>query len=572
MDVDSSNSVLSRRLAGESTETDGNCIALQKSAITKSLCTPAPSQGSAIIYPSFLSLDNEAASEKLSMSIDNSNSSMYCDSICTEETVALGQDVFSMLGMMAQHRSHMLKLVASTQFEGLGEVARILGVNEYTPLPFTKAQSALTCTDPANPNEILKRVDGGVDLEITDDEIDFHLQRAQNEAFKNEMQPSRNDQVPLTGSTLSKHPEYAYDKGLEYDEWKRRFLEDVRSCILRNQIHNCGAACYKTRKAKEKKLCRYRYNDTVFVYAVEGIKEAVVHGKPLRTEVGINEDGRVASARDHPFVANYHPVITAALRTNCDVQALAISVLDEIDKIKEGFENQTVTATEAKRAARDSFLDTARNAIVIAYYISTYVTKPQPSASPLYDALICASNAFFTWKEKQKGPTKKAKEDDKEAQDKQKAKEKHAGHATLLTKFGQQLNRCIIRSGCEMASHLIQNSEEFSTHETWMLYLTSLKVAADKSRERALGSSSRKQRHRTDGTFYVLRKTQKAETSSDAEEGSTLEDTTISESSNELEQEEEKEREEEEEEKEEGEEGEEEEDREEEEEEEDNED
>ena len=107
------------------------------------------------------------------------------------------------------------------------------------------------------------------------------------------------------------------------------------------------------------------------------------------------EIGCVASARDHPFVSNFHPVLSTALRCNVDVQTITVGLRATLKNLKERIlVEDHMTYYKAVQVAQSSFRSMLSDSIVISHYITGYITKSAPSAAPLFDMRFVASSFY----------------------------------------------------------------------------------------------------------------------------------------------------------------------------------
>ena len=280
-------------------------------------------------------------------------------------------DVPALLREFRDLQALLIKLVENIAQEGMTGVHKTIGQPDDVPvpkLPFTEEQRKATCTDPLNPTKERARVDGGIGLTVGCEEKDRHIARYRASLQEGEL-PVPDRDVPLKYATLTHQLAYRLSVEMGIKEWCKQYLEDVRWCLMFCHIHKCAPTCYKTQQAMEAYLCRFRYYQVVLVRMLDKPTETeniVAQGKPLRDAAGSDVDMRVVNSRDHPFVSSFHPLLQAALRCNCDVQALVSSFGPVIDRLQENLDNGRGGGAGVRRAARQSFLHTARNSCVIA--------------------------------------------------------------------------------------------------------------------------------------------------------------------------------------------------------------
>ena len=227
-------------------------------------------------------------------------------------------------------------------------------------------------------------------LDVTGpEEKDHHIQKAHDRLQEGE--PAGPDyDTPLSEAHLTRQPSYRMDVVCSLEDWCKAYLLDVRWCLMFCHMHKCAPTCYKTRKAMEQMLCRFRYYQAVWVQMLrepDRWEKVVTQGKPLRDEPGSDVDMRVVNSRDHPFISSFHPLLQAAFRSNCDVQALVSSFGPVIDHLQANLDKGYGDGAGLREAAKQLFLHTARNSCVIAHYITTYITKVMATAFPIFDAL-----------------------------------------------------------------------------------------------------------------------------------------------------------------------------------------
>ena len=330
---------------------------------------------------------------------------------------------------------------------------------EVPRLPFTAAQKARTETDALTGEEVYRM--NPVNLTVTEEfPLDGHiLEWIRKGGDKDVLHYT----IPLSLCALGMQPEYRQGLRLSNALWAKRYVQDVLECVYRSHMHKCADTCKKGKS----NLCRFRYWSTARVLQqkkkgdppVEAV--TVVYGKALRDAPGPDADNVVCSARDHPFVSNFLATVQVVLRCNCDVQCLAWTFGEVLKKLSE-----SKSAPGLRSAAENIFLQTAKNAHVIVFYITTYISKVAPSGKGIFEALQKMPQVMAKKQAKMHANAATASVTSKRLE-----RDKH-----VITALSQQLNRGRVLAFSDMVNQLIGN-DYFSSHATWLVYVAPLRDA-----------------------------------------------------------------------------------------------